>query len=263
MDETPSGAARPRRDFYGRRHGKALRPNQRRHLAELLPRIAVPLDPAPIHLEALFGDAGPVWLEIGFGGGEHLAHQAVKNPGVGLIGCEAFVNGVAMALNQIEEAGIEVAGIKRPAVETAIQTAVQPAGHGARTDDAPTGNVRLHAGDARDLLDALPDACLDRVFLLYPDPWPKARHARRRFTSVENLTVLARVMRPGAELRVATDISDYVAHTRELIAAVAELFATEERDIAKPWQDWFRTRYEAKAIREGRQPNYLSFTRRA
>lgn len=255
MDETSPGAARPRRDFHGRRHGKALRPNQRRHLAELLPRIAVPLEPAPIDLEALFGDARPVWLEIGFGGGEHLAHQALRNPDVGLIGCEAFVNGVAMALNQIEEAGIEVAGIKR--------AADRPAECAPGAEAPPRGNVRLHAGDARDLLDALPDACLAKVFLLYPDPWPKARHARRRFTSVENLTVLARVMKPGAELRVATDISDYVAHTRESIAAIPELFATEDRDTAKPWQDWFRTRYEAKAIREGRQPNYLSFARRA
>lgn len=251
MDEIPPGAARPRRDFHGRRHGKALRPNQRRHLAELLPRIAVPLDPAPIDLEALFGGARPVWLEIGFGGGEHLVHQALKNPGVGLIGCEAFVNGVAMALNQIEEAEIEPAGIKR--------AADRPLGPGA----APKGNVRLHAGDARDLLDALPDACLARVFLLYPDPWPKARHARRRFTSVENLTLLARVMKPDAELRVATDIPDYVAHTRESIGAVPELFVTAGRDALQPWQDWFRTRYEAKAIREGREPGYLTFTRRA
>jgi tRNA (guanine-N7-)-methyltransferase len=252
MDETTSGAAQPRRDFYGRRHGKSLRPNQRRHLAELLPRLAVPLVPAPIDLARLFGDPRPVWLEIGFGGGEHLAHQALANPAVGLIGCEAFVNGVAMALNQIEEAGIEAAGIKRAA------DAGDPEASGA-----PTGNVRLHAGDARDLLDALPDACLDKVFLLYPDPWPKARHARRRFTGVENLTLLARVMRPGAELRVATDIPDYVAHTRESIAAVSPLFETVERDPAAPWADWHRTRYEAKALREARTPTYLTFLRRA
>jgi tRNA (guanine-N7-)-methyltransferase len=252
MDEATNGAARPRRDFYGRRHGKALRPNQHRHLAELLPRLAVPLTPAPVDLAALFGDARPVWLEIGFGGGEHLAHQARANPGVGLIGCEVFVNGVAMALNQIEEAGIEVAGIKR----------ALPGSATTRAGDGPRGNVRLHAGDARDLLDALPDACLSKVFLLYPDPWPKARHARRRFTSVENLTLLARVMRPGAELRVATDIEGYVAHTIESIAAVQELFGAAERDPATPWDDWHRTRYEAKALREGRAPTYLSFSRR-
>ncbi|TPE50214.1 tRNA (guanine(46)-N(7))-methyltransferase TrmB [Amaricoccus solimangrovi] len=248
MSEITTGAVRPRRDFYGRRHGKSLRPNQRRHLAELLPRLAVPLGTAPIDPSALFGGPRPVWLEIGFGGGEHLVHQALANPGVGLIGCEAFVNGVAMALNQIEEAGIEPAGIKRPAA--------------AGGDAPPSGNVRLHAGDARDLLDALPDGCLDRVFLLYPDPWPKARHARRRFTSVENLTVLARVMKPGAELRVATDIPAYVEHTREAVAEVAALFETVARDSSAPWPDWHRTRYEAKAIREGRAPNYLSFIRR-
>ncbi|PZQ51567.1 MAG: tRNA (guanosine(46)-N7)-methyltransferase TrmB [Rhodovulum sulfidophilum] len=252
MDEETTGAARPRRDFYGRRHGKSLRPNQRRHLAELLPRLSVPLDPAPVDLARLFGSERPVWLEIGFGGGEHLAHQALANPGVGLIGCEAFVNGVAMALNQIEEAGIEPAGIKRDLPGAAPEATPPP----------PAGNVRIHAGDARDLLDALADACLSRVFLLYPDPWPKARHARRRFTSVENLAVLARVMAPGAELRVATDIPGYVEHTREAIAAVPELFETVARDTAAPWSDWHRTRYEAKAIREGRAPNYLSFLRR-
>ena len=257
MEDGTPGAHKPRRDFYGRRHGKSLRPNQQRHLAELLPRLAVPLAPAPIDLAALFGDARPVWLEIGFGGGEHLAHQALANPGVGLIGCEAFVNGVAMALNQIEEAGIEVAGIKRAVPGPATEpSAAEP------SDQRPSGNVRLHAGDARDLLDALPDACLSKVFLLYPDPWPKARHARRRFTSVENLALLARVMRPGAELRVATDIEGYVAHTIEAVASVPELFDPVERDPGLPWADWHRTRYEAKALREARAPNYLSFLRR-
>ncbi len=239
MDDGTSGAVHPRRDFYGRRHGKSLRPNQRRHLAELLPRLAVPLDRA-VAPAALFGDARPVWLEIGFGGGEHLVHQALGNPDVGLIGCEAFVNGVAMALNHIEGAGMESV---------------------AEAAEAPRGNVRIHAGDARDLLDALPDACIERVFLLYPDPWPKARHARRRFTSVENLRLLARVMAPGAELRVGTDIPTYVSHTRDSVAAVPELFETETRDTAAPWADWHRTRYEAKAIREGRVPAYLSFRR--
>lgn len=245
MNDDLSGAARPRRDFYGRRHGKTLRPNQKRHLAALLPRLSVPLG-GPIDLAALFGDGRPVWLEIGFGGGEHLVHQALANPGVGLIGCEAFVNGVAMALNQIEESGIEGAGVKRA----------------LSGESRAEGNIRLHAGDARDLLDALPDACLDRVFLLYPDPWPKARHARRRFTSVENLAVLARVLKPGAELRVATDIPAYVAHTRESLAALPELFETVARDPSPPWPDWHRTRYEAKALRAGRAPTYLGFTRR-
>ena len=141
------GPPAPWRNLYGRRHGKKLKPTQRRLLDELLPRLRVPTggpaagpDRHPLDLAALFERACPLWLEVGFGGGEHLVAQAVANPGVGLIGCEPFVNGVAMALRRIEEAGV--------------------------------GNVRLHPGDARDLIEILPPAAVGRVFLLYPDPWP-------------------------------------------------------------------------------------------
>ncbi len=232
MIETVTGAAQPRRNFYGRRHGKALRPTQRRHLEELLPRLAVPgvalghaIDPA-----TLFPDAREVWLEIGFGGGEHLAATAAAHPDIGFLGCEPFVNGVAMALRQIELAGAE-------------------------------GNTRIHVGDARELIDLLPDGALGRVYLLYPDPWPKARHRDRRFTSAENLAALARVMASGAELRLATDIPDYVAHS---LASIAEVpaFDRSAAPIDAPWPGWHRTRYEAKAISAGRRPNYLIFTRR-
>ncbi|MER2509621.1 MAG: tRNA (guanine(46)-N(7))-methyltransferase TrmB [Amaricoccus sp.] len=232
MIETLTGAAQPRRNFYGRRHGKALRPTQRRHLEELLPRLAVPgvtpggaVDPA-----ALFPGAREIWLEIGFGGGEHLAATAAAHPDIGLLGCEPFVNGVAMTLRQIELGGA-------------------------------VGNVRLHVGDARDLVDLLPDGALGRVYLLYPDPWPKARHRDRRFTSPENLTALARVMAPGAELRLATDIADYVEHS---LASVAQVPAFERgaAPIDAPWPGWHRTRYEAKALTAGRRPNYLIFVRR-
>ena len=234
--EGPQGGPGPRRVFYGRIRGKALRPNQERLLADLLPRLAVPgvvraglPGGRPVDPGALFG-ARPVWLEVGFGGGEHLAHQAALNPDIGLIGAEPFVNGVAMALARIEAAGL--------------------------------GNVRIHPGDARDLIDLLPDGGLARVFVLYPDPWPKTRHWERRFMGEENLRALRRIMAPGAELRLASDIPEYVAHALRAVAAAGG-FAVQggPQDWARPWADWTRTRYEAKALREGRTPQYLSFLR--
>ncbi|MGY6633512.1 MAG: tRNA (guanine(46)-N(7))-methyltransferase TrmB [Alkalilacustris sp.] len=232
--DTPPPAA-AHRNFHGRRHGKALKPNQRLWLEEDLPRLAVPgvtradnptrqrLDPA-----RLFGDGRPLWLEVGFGGGEHLVHQAQQAPDVGLIGVEIFLNGVAMALGKRRQAGVE--------------------------------NIRVHAGDVRDLMEVLPDACITRAFLLYPDPWPKARHHRRRFVTPEHLGPLARILQPRAEFRIATDIPDYVRQTLEEVPAAGfERLATP---LHTPWSDWRSTRYEAKALREGRQPHYLTFRRR-
>ncbi len=235
-DKHPSGS--PWRNFYGRRHGKALRKGQIAHLENTLPELAVPdvewadnPDRNPVDLRALFGDDRPVWLEIGFGGGEHLLHQAQTYPDVGIIGCEPFVNGVAMLVPRIAEEGVE--------------------------------NARIHMGDARDLLDVLPEASLDKAFLLYPDPWPKARHHRRRFVIEENLRPLARALKPGAEFRIATDIADYVRQTLEVITAMPEFewLAEGPKDWREPWSDWTRTRYEAKALREGRTPHYLTFRR--
>jgi tRNA (guanine-N7-)-methyltransferase len=238
MARRATGGARPRREFYGRRSGKTLRPNQKRLMAELLPRVAL----AGVDVEAnperrvlpagRVGPAGrPVWLEIGFGGGEHLAAQAAAHPEVDLIGAESFVNGVATLLGHVETRGL--------------------------------GNVRVHFGDARDLLEVLPTASVARVFLLYPDPWPKARHHRRRFVNAENLAALARIMAPGAELRIASDIPDYVTHA---LAALAEARAfapvvAGPPGSAEPWPGWPGTRYEAKALREGRVPHYLTFRR--
>jgi tRNA (guanine-N7-)-methyltransferase len=233
----PTGREGPRRTFYGRLRGKTLRPNQTRLLRELLPRLAISgvagagdgtraaVDPA-----ALFGDARPVWLEIGFGGGEHLADLAAAHPEIGLIGAEPFLNGVAKALARIEAAGLP--------------------------------NVRLHPGDARDLIDLLPDGSLARVYLLYPDPWPKTRHRARRFVNPENLAALARAMAPGAELRLATDIADYARDAVRAVAA-APGFAPPDagRDPGAAWPEWRTTRYEAKALREGRTPCYLIFRR--
>jgi tRNA (guanine-N7-)-methyltransferase len=230
----PSGA--PWRNFYGRRHGKALRDSQRTYLAEDLARLSPgPVDweenpeRRPLDLHALFAGR-PVWLEIGFGGGEHMVHQAVRHPDVGLIGCEPFINGVAMLLGKIREAGAE--------------------------------NIRIHPGDVRDLFDVLPPASLSRAFLLYPDPWPKAKHHRRRAVTPEYLAPLARAMAPGAELRVATDIPDYVRQTLEQVPRHGFAWCAEgPADWRAPWADWLPTRYERKALREGRLPHYLTFRR--
>jgi tRNA (guanine-N7-)-methyltransferase len=234
LTDGSGGPAWPRRKLYGRRHGKALRPSQHRLLDLALPRLRIPgVDPRenparmPLAPDSLFGDGRRVWLEIGFGGGEHLVAEALAHPAVGLIGCEPFVNGVAMALGRIETAGVR--------------------------------NVRLHPGDARDLIELMPSGTLARVFLLYPDPWPKARHRARRFVNAENLAALHRAMAPGAELRLATDIAEYAEHARAAVATAPGFRI--ERDRPAPWPGWPGTRYEAKALRAGRQPRYLTFVR--
>ncbi|MEL6217024.1 MAG: tRNA (guanosine(46)-N7)-methyltransferase TrmB [Pseudomonadota bacterium] len=229
---------RPWRNFYGRRHGKKLRLSQQHLLEKRLAELSVPgskwadnPDRLPIALPELFGRKSPVWLEIGFGGGEHMVATASKNPNVDLIGCEPFVNGVAMLLTQIENAGVK--------------------------------NLRIHPGDARDLFDVLPSGSLDRVYLLYPDPWPKKRHWKRRFVSQDNLDALAKVMAPGAELRIATDIPDYVRHSLEQIVRHPDFdwMADTPEDWRHAWAGWTGTRYEAKAIAAGRRPHYLRVQR--
>lgn len=233
-DKHPSGA--PWRNFYGRFKGKALRASQEVLLDEDLEGLspgAVGWDVNPerkeLDLEALFAGRD-LWLEIGFGGGEHLVHMAVAEPDVGIIGCEPYLNGVAMLLAKL------------------------------RKQEA--GNVRVHPGDARDLFDVLPEGSVGRVYLLYPDPWPKARHHRRRFVTAGHLEPLARVMRSGAELRVATDIEDYVRQTLEQVPRCGfEWLAETPDDWRQPWDGWISTRYEQKALREGRVPHYLRFRR--
>ena len=225
----------PWRNFYGRRHGKGLRPSQKAYLDEDLAALSPgPVDwdanpdRVPLDLAALF-PGKKVWLEIGFGGGEHLVHQAAANPDVGFIGCEPYINGVAMLLGKIRAANVS--------------------------------NLRIYPGDARDLFDVIPDGALDRVFLLYPDPWPKKRHHRRRFVTPEHLDPLARKMADGSTLRVATDIEDYVRQTLEQVAMRPDFdwLATGAADWREPWDDWLSTRYEQKALREGRRPHYLTF----
>ncbi|MFT4715753.1 MAG: tRNA (guanine-N7-)-methyltransferase [Paracoccaceae bacterium] len=232
----PTGA--PWRNFYGRRQGKGLRKSQVGYMSEDLGDLSVhnvSWDDNPervkIDPKALFQDQRPVWLEIGFGGGEHMVHQAGTHPNVGIIGCEPYINGIAMLLGKIRAAGVS--------------------------------NVAIHPGDARDLFDVLPSASIDRAFLLYPDPWPKARHHRRRFVNPEFLDPLAEVLKPGAILRVATDIKDYVRQTLEQMHShpAFEWLAEGPEDWRTPWSDWISTRYEIKAIREDRTPHYLTFRR--
>ncbi len=235
QDTHSSGA--PWRNFYGRLKGKALRPAQERYLDEDLPRLRVDNvewdenpDREALDLAALFGDR-PVVLEVGFGGGEHLVHMAERMPDHGFIGCEPYINGVAMLLGKLRDSSAE--------------------------------NVRVHAGDARDLFDVLPEESLAGAYLLYPDPWPKKKHHRRRFVTPEHLAPLHRALKPGALFRVATDIPDYVRQTMEEVPRAGFTWLAEgPRDWREPWDGWPSTRYERKALREGRTPHYMEFRRR-
>lgn len=231
----PSGA--PWRNFYGRFKGKGLRKSQEAFLDEDLAQLspgAVSWEENPnrdpIDLNAYFGDRD-IWLEVGFGGGEHLVHQAALNTDIGIIGCEPYINGVAMLLGKIREAEVT--------------------------------NLAVYPGDVRNMFDVLPDASISKAFLLYPDPWPKKRHHRRRFVTPEHLEPLSRVLKPGGILRVATDIPDYVRQTLEQVPRHGfEWLAERPEDWRTPWEDWISTRYEQKALREGRVPHYLTFRRR-
>jgi tRNA (guanine-N7-)-methyltransferase len=181
---------------------------------------------------ALFDPSVPeVWLEIGFGGGEHLLAMAERHPHIGFVGCEPFINGAVKLLSAIEQRQIR--------------------------------NIRIHDGDAVDLIRLLPENSVDRIYLLYPDPWPKRRHNKRRFVSAERLASLARILKPGGMFRFASDIDDYVGWTQALTRQTGSFrwVAARADDWRLPWDGWVRTRYEQKAIREGRIPSYLTFER--
>lgn len=218
---------------YGRRRGRPLRQGRAALLGELLPRLTIPapatgqvLDP-----RALFpGALASVWLEIGFGGGEHLAYQAEAHREIGFIGAEPYVNGVAGLLARVSAARLE--------------------------------NIRLWPGDIRELLPALPPASLDRVFMLFPDPWPKARHHKRRLIQPGFLDELARVMAPGAELRFATDDADYLAWTLERLGTHPAFAASAICPPRPRPPEALQTRYETKALAAGRQPIYVCARRR-
>lgn len=219
--------------FHGRRKGKTLRSHHAGLVDRFLPEVAVDLGGLTNGPGQQFHSASlkQYWMEIGFGGGENLAADAKNNPDVGIIGCEPFINGVAKLLAHI---------------------------HAERL-----ANVRIHAGDAREVLEGLPDASIDCVKILYPDPWPKWKHRRRRFISPENIRRLARIMKTGAELRFATDIDDYSAWALRVLGRSKHFCWTNRvpGEWLIPWPDWPGTRYEAKAIREGRHPVYLTFVR--
>ena len=220
--------------FFGRRKGHRLRAGQAELIETVLPQLALDLGaPPPADLRSLFAPAlDEIRLEIGFGGGEHLATQAEAHPRVGFIGCEPFVNGMAKALAAIVAKKLS--------------------------------NVRLHFGDATEAIAWLPPGSLGGVDLIYPDPWPKRRHWKRRFVQASRVADLARVLRPGGEFRFVTDIPDYAAWTLLRLTRSPDFDWTAERadDWRRPWPGFAETRYEAKAVREGRVPCYLRFRRR-
>ena len=219
--------------FFGRRKGHPLRARQASLFETLFPKLALDLKtPPPDPLATLFAvPVDEVRLEIGFGGAEHLIGEARAHPGTGFIGCEPFVNGMAKALAAIDELAL--------------------------------ANVRLHDADAAELIDWLPARSLARIDLLYPDPWPKRRHWKRRFISDASVAKLARILRAGGEMCFATDWPDYAAWTLARFLRGDDFIWTAERadDWRRPWPGFTRTRYEEKAIREGRTPCYLVFRR--
>jgi tRNA (guanine-N7-)-methyltransferase len=225
-------ATTAQRAFFGRRKGHPLKPRQAALFDTLLPRVALDLTkPAPADLRVLFDNVDEVRLEIGFGGAEHLIGEARANPRSGCIGSDAFINAIAKALAAIEAEKL--------------------------------ANIRLHVGDASELIDWLPAASLTRIDLLYPDPWPKRRHWKRRFIQDDSLKRLARILKAGGELRFATDIADYAVYALARVLRSKDFEWTAERadDWRKPWEGFAGTRYEAKAKREGRVPAYFIFRR--
>ena len=229
----PLNAAGEQRAFFGRRSGKRLHKGQDRLFKELLPALEIPAGEAPLDPATLFAGRSEIIIEIGYGGGEHLARQAREHPATGFVGCEVFSGGIAKLIEKIDEDGLD--------------------------------NIRLFTDDALKLLRRLPAASLDGAYLLYPDPWPKTRHHKRRFVSPTTLGELARVLKPGAPFRFATDIEDYANWT------LAHVLRSPDFDFApagpgswhEPYPGWEPTRYEVKARSEGRMTSfYFSFRRR-
>ena len=232
LDHDPTHQTGQAGAFFGRRHGKKLRKEQAQSLAGLFPQLAIdcqkPIVPAQNFPEPKNG----YWLEIGFGGGEHLLRNAQAHPDIGHFGCEPFINGLAKLVLAIGRTGLD--------------------------------NIRLHDDDAVHVLTQLPDASLDRIYLLYPDPWPKRRHHKRRFVSEATLAHFARVLKPDGLFCFASDIDHYVGWTlaRILKSEHFEWLAESASDWKRPWDGWQSTRYEAKALREGRTPSYITARRR-
>ena len=217
--------------LYGRSTGHKLRKSQQELVETLLPQIAVPAD-GEVSSLILFGDGRPLHFEIGFGSGEHLASRADMLPDHGLIGAEPFLNGVATALGHIR--------------------------------DQHLANVRLWRGDALDVLQRVPDGALSFLYLLHPDPWPKARHAKRRMVNDRPVDLFAAKLKPGGEFRVATDDPTYLTWSLMIMqrhVAQFEWLAQTPGDFLQPPGGWMETRYGAKSRREGRRPYYLRYRR--
>ncbi len=217
------------RRLYGRRQTHRLRGGQSALVEDALPRLALPDE--PLEASRLFGDDRPLELEIGFGSGEHLAEQASARPGTGFIGCEPFLNGVVGLLQHIR--------------------------------DRDLTNIRIHMGDAIDVLERLPDASLSRAYLLHPDPWPKARHAKRRFVNTGPIDLIAAKLQPGAEFRLGTDDPTYCAHAMMIMNARDDFTwqARRPADYLTRPADWPETRYERKARAKGHEIWYFRYLR--
>lgn len=223
--QQPHGALRS----YGRVKARPIKARQATLLETLAPKVDIP--DGPFDPRDLKPDAREVWLEIGFGGGEHMAGQAARDPDLLIIGVEPFLNGVASALRHVDEQAL--------------------------------ANVRVHPGDAREVVARLPDGCLDRVFILFPDPWPKARHHKRRIVQADFLAELARKLKPGGRLRFATDWADYADWTLERVlkSGLFDWPAETADDWRVPPADHLTTRYEEKRLGDC-APVFLDFVRR-
>ena len=222
-------ASHPLLRSYGRIKSRPIKPRQAALVETLLPELRPPQ--GPFDPRQLVAGSQEAWLEIGFGGGEHLASQAARAPQVLIVGCEPFLNGVASAVRHVAEQDLK--------------------------------NVRILDGDARELVARLPDGCLDRVFILFPDPWPKARHHKRRIVQADMVAELARVLKPGGRLRFATDVAGYADWALERILASPEFDWPAQRadDWRVPPADHITTRYEEKRLGDC-EPVFFDFIRR-
>ena len=238
MNKFGSSDHLPIRNFYGKRLGRKLRNRQKEYLEVDLAKLNIlnflgnsPKGTKELDLANAFAGKSPVWLEIGFGSGEHLLYQARKNSDVGFIGCEVYLNGIASLLGKMQVEELD--------------------------------NLLLYPDDIRSLLPYFPKRSIARVFVLYPDPWPKKKHHRRRFVTPEHLEPLARIMQPGSQLRIATDIPDYARQAVEQLNLNPnfEWEVAQASDWQQPWDDWQSTRYENKALLNNRVPIYLTFRR--
>ena len=221
--------AHPLLRSYGRLKSRPIKPRQAALVTSRLPGLRIPQ--GMVDLKSLMPTSRETWLEIGFGGGEHMAAQAARATDVLILGAEPFQNGVASAVRHIDEQGLT--------------------------------NVYLHDGDVRELIARLPDACLDRVFILFPDPWPKSRHHKRRLVQPETVADLARLLKPGGRLRFASDVAHYVNWALEVVAANPAFAWTANRadDWRTPPADHIITRYEEKRLGDC-APVFLDFVRR-